>query len=166
VKIELEQSSLKKSAKKIKHHKKGKAVATKLRHRPKAKRTSLHKHVSKPKSKFRPKAKRPLAKQPAAAKPSKKVVRIMGMGQFTVDARTLKRLNGIDDSLVEMVASERAEDAEFKKGLAELSSVVVKHGKPVERGEIVKSDIILPSADLPVDEAKKMFRGSGVISGT
>ncbi|MGI0038479.1 MAG: PspA-associated protein PspAA, partial [Nitrososphaera sp.] len=34
---------------------------------------------------------------------------------------------------------------------------------PVERGEIVKSDIILPSADLPVDEAKKLFRGEGVI---
>ena len=162
--MDLEQSSLKKSAKKIKHHKKAKAVATKLRHRPKAKRVSPRKPVA-PKAKSRSRAKRPPAKQPAAAKPSKRVVRIMGMSQFTVDARTLKRLNDINDSLVEMVASEKAEDAEFKKGLAELSSVVVKHGKPVERGEIVKSDIILPSADLPVDEAKKMFRGSGVISG-
>lgn len=155
--MKIEQSSLKKSAKKIKHHKKVKAVV-KLKHRPKAKRAQPRRHVPKPRLKSKLQTKPP-------AKPSKKVVRIMGMGQFTVDAKTLKRLNGIDDSLVEMVASEKAEDAEFKKGLAELSNVVVKHGKPVEKGEIVKSDIILPSADLPVDEAKKMFRGEGVIPG-
>jgi hypothetical protein len=92
-------------------------------------------------------------------------VRIMGHGQFTVDARTLKRLNDIDDSLVEMVSSERADDLEFKKGLAELNQVTIRHGKPVEPGEIVRSDIILPSADLPVDEAKKLFRGEGVVPG-
>ncbi|MEO9362521.1 MAG: hypothetical protein ABI348_01350 [Nitrososphaera sp.] len=93
----------------------------------------------------------------------KKVVRIMGHGQFTVDARTLKRLNDIDTALVEMVASEKADDAEFKKKLAELNQVTIKHGKVVEPGEIVRSDIILPSADLPVDEAKKLFVGEGVI---
>jgi hypothetical protein len=149
---------LKKSPKKIKHikqHKKAKVVA-KLRRRPKATRAPQRRHVPKSRPKVRPSTK-------ASAKPFRRVVRIMGMGQFTVDARTLKRLNGIDDSLVEMVATEKADDAEFKKGMVELSSIVVKHGKPVERGEIVKSDIILPSADLPVDEAKKLFRGEGVI---
>ena len=87
----------------------------------------------------------------------------MGHGQFTVDARTLRRLNDIDDSLVEMVTSEKADDIEFKKGLAELNQLTMKHGRPVEQGEIVRSDIILPSSDLPVDEAKKLFRGEGVI---
>ena len=149
---------MKKSPKKIKHikqHKKTKAVA-KLKRRPKPTRAPQRRHAPKSRPKVRPSTK-------ASAKPSRRVVRIMGMGQFTVDARTLKRLNGIDDSLVEMVAAEKADDAEFKKGMVELSSIVVKHGKPVERGEIVKSDIILPSADLPVDEAKKLFRGEGVI---
>ncbi len=100
------------------------------------------------------------------AKPSagvKKVVRIMGQGQFYVDAATVKKLNAIDDSLVELVAGERTDDGEFKGMLAELNRVVAKRGKPVERGEIVRSDIILPSADLPVDEAKKLFIGEGVI---
>ena len=147
---------MKKSAKKIKHHKKAKTVA-KLKRLPKARRApQSRRQALRPKFKARP-------KQKPVAKPSKKVVRIMGRGQFTVDARTLKRLNGIDDSLVEMVATEKADDAEVKKGMVELASIVVKHGKPVERGEIVKSDIILPSADLPVDEAKKLFRGEGVI---
>lgn len=93
----------------------------------------------------------------------KKVVRIMGQGQFYIDSVTLKKLNAIDDSLVELVASEKADDGEFRAMLAELNHVAAKRGKAVERGEIVKSDIILPSADLPVDEAKKLFRGEGVI---
>jgi hypothetical protein len=93
----------------------------------------------------------------------KKVVRIMGQGQFYIDSVTLKKLNAIDDSLVDIVASEKADDGEFRAMLAELNHVAAKRGKPVERGEIVRSDIILPSADLPVDEAKKMFMGEGVI---
>lgn len=102
-------------------------------------------------------------KAKAAPAVKKKVVRIMGHGQFTVDARTLRRLNDIDTALVKMVASEKADDAEFKKKLAELNQITIKHGKAIEPGEIVRSDIILPSADLPVDEAKKLFIGEGVI---
>jgi hypothetical protein len=93
----------------------------------------------------------------------KKVVRIMGHGQFTVDHKTLKKLNEIDDALVEKVASQRADDAEFKKLLAELNHVTIKQGKAVEPGEIVRSDIILPSSEMPADEAKKLFVGDGVI---
>lgn len=100
------------------------------------------------------------------ARPSagvKKVVRIMGQGQFYVDAATVKKLNAIDDSLVELVASEKADDGKFREMLEELIHVAANRGKPVERGEIVRSDIILPSADLPIDEAKKLFMGEGVI---
>jgi hypothetical protein len=138
------------------HRKKAKVVARLKRTHPKAK--STRPKVRKQRARSKPRA--------AKVKPGpRKVVRIMGHGQFTVDARTLKRLNDIDDSLVEMVSSERADDLEFKKGLAELNQVTIKHGKPVEPGEIVRSDIILPSADLPVDEAKKLFRGEGVVPG-
>lgn len=145
---------MKKSAKKVKNNRRQKAVA-KIRRPLKAKRSrpKLRKKV----------AKRKVSKVSKPKPVAKKVVRIMGQGQFMVDARTLKRLNDIDDSLVEMVASEKGDDAEFKKGLSELNLVTIKHGKPVEQGEIVRSDIILPSADLPVDEAKKLFRGEGVI---
>lgn len=139
-----------KSAKKTGHRKKAEIIA-KLRRPSKVKRA---------RSKVRTQQAKPRAHKVLS---QKKVVRIMGHGQFTVDARTLRRLNDIDDSLVEMVTSEKADDIEFKKGLAELNQVTMKHGRPVEQGEIVRSDIILPSSDLPVDEAKKLFRGEGVI---
>jgi hypothetical protein len=99
----------------------------------------------------------------STASPSNKIVRIMGHGQFTVDSRTLKKLNDIDNTIVEMVSVERSDDTEFKKKLTELSHMVVENGKPLDPHEIIKSDIILPSADLSIDEAKKLFRGEGVI---
>jgi hypothetical protein len=93
----------------------------------------------------------------------KKIVRIMGRGQFTVDSKTLKKLNDIDSAIVELVSRERSDDFEFKKRLAELNEMVVKNGKPLDPREIIKSDIILPSADLSIDEAKRLFSGEGVI---
>jgi hypothetical protein len=62
-----------------------------------------------------------------------------------------------------MAANEKSDDAEFKKKLAELNQIAIEHGKIVQSAGIVKTDIILPSADLPVDEAKKLFVGEGVI---
>ena len=92
-----------------------------------------------------------------------KIVRIMGHGQFTVDSRTLTKLNTIDSTLVELVSRERSDDEEFRKRLTELNEIVVKNGKPLDPHEIIKSDVILPSSDLSVDEAKKLFTGEGVI---
>ncbi|HET6780089.1 MAG TPA: hypothetical protein VFH09_02870, partial [Nitrososphaera sp.] len=67
------------------------------------------------------------------------------------------------NTIVELVSTERSDDVEFKKKLTELNSIVVKDGRPLDPHEIIKSDIILPSADLSIDEAKKLFRGEGVI---
>jgi hypothetical protein len=98
-----------------------------------------------------------------SASPSNKIVRIMGHGQFTVDSKTLKKLNDIDNAIVGLVSVERSDDTEFKKKLTELSHMVLENGKSLDPHEIIKSDIILPSADLSIDEAKKLFRGEGVI---
>ena len=101
-------------------------------------------------------------------RPSEKhrIVRIMGQGQFTVDNGTLKRLNEIDDSIVQLVSKEKSDDVEFKKRLAELTDIVEAKGKPLDPKEIIQSDIILPSPDLSVDEAKRLFNGEGVIPET
>jgi hypothetical protein len=95
-----------------------------------------------------------------------RIVRIMGQGQFTVDNSTLKRLNEIDDSIVQLVSKERSDDFEFKRQLTELTDIVEAKGKPLDPKEIIQSDIILPSPDLSVDEAKRLFRGEGVIPET
>ncbi|MGI0001563.1 MAG: PspA-associated protein PspAA [Nitrososphaeraceae archaeon] len=92
-----------------------------------------------------------------------RIVRIMGQGQFTVDSTTLKKLNEIDDSIVQLVSTERSDDIEFRKRLTELTSIVESNGQPLDPKEIIQSDIILPSTDLSIDEAKRLFKGEGVI---
>ena len=87
----------------------------------------------------------------------------MGEGQFTVDNKTLKKLNEIDNSIVQLVSNERSDDMEFRNRLTELTKIVEKNGKPLGSKEIIQSDIILPSTDLSIDEAKKLFKNDGVI---
>lgn len=93
----------------------------------------------------------------------KKIVRIMGHGQFSIDYKILQRLNEIDDLLVQLVRSDKPNDNEFKKHLIELTKIVEQNGKQLDSKEIIQSDIILPSADLSVDEAKRLFTGEGVV---
>ncbi|MDF2726679.1 MAG: hypothetical protein K0S84_222 [Nitrososphaera sp.] len=145
---------------------KGRSAATKLKSRRTGRGKSRSKRVMptrKGATKTRNKAAIAKARKKGAITPSNKIVRIMGHGQFTVDGRTLKRLNDIDSAIVELVSTERSDDTEFKKRLTELSNLVVEKGKPLDPHEIIRSDIILPSADLSIDEAKKLFKGEGVI---
>jgi hypothetical protein len=99
----------------------------------------------------------------AKAATMKKIVRIMGHGQFSVDHKILQRLNEIDDLLVQLVSADRPNDNEFKKYLIELTKIVEQNGKQLDSKQIIQSDIILPSADLSVDEAKRLFMGEGVV---
>jgi hypothetical protein len=92
-----------------------------------------------------------------------RIVRIMGQGQFTVDNKTLRELSKVDNYLVQLVSSDRPDDTEFKKRLAQLTDIVEMTGKPLNPKDIIQSDIILPSVDLSVDDAKKLFKGEGVI---
>ena len=107
--------------------------------------------------------KKPAAKAKSASASVRKIVRIMGQGQFTVDSKTLKKLNDLDNSIVELVSQERSDDMEFRRKLAELSEMVVRNSKPLDPKAIIQSDIILPSTDLSIDEAKRLFKGEGVI---
>ena len=145
---------------------KGKLAATKLKSRRTAKsKTRPKKAVSARRAGVKSRSKTAIAKaKKRSVMPSgKKIVRIMGHGQFTVDSRTLKKLNDIDNAIVELVSEAISDDTEFKKRLTELSNLVVQNGKPLDPHEIIKSDIILPSTDLSIDEAKKLFQGEGVI---
>ena len=140
---------------------KHKASASKLKSRSRLRSKSHTLRKSGPKGRQKKKILKSRAKSSISGK--NKIVRIMGHGQFAVDEKTLKKLNDIDDAIVDLVSQERSDDFEFKKKLIELNSIVMKNGKPLDPREIIKSDIILPSTDLSIDEAKRLFRGEGVI---
>jgi hypothetical protein len=92
-----------------------------------------------------------------------KIVRIMGQGQYMVDIKILKKLNEMDNSIVQLVSNDRSDDIEFRKRLTELTDIVETNGKQLDPKEIIQSDIILPSPDLSIEEAKRLFKGDGVV---
>jgi len=84
----------------------------------------------------------------------------MGEGQYRAPEALCNELNQIDNRIVELVEEGKAE--EFQKELAKLISEIKKNGEPVGAEEITESDIIVPPADLSLEEAKDIFKGSGI----
>ncbi|MFY9539927.1 MAG: hypothetical protein WAQ47_08830 [Methanosarcina flavescens] len=84
----------------------------------------------------------------------------MGEGQYRAPEALCNELNQIDNRIVDLVEEGKAE--EFQKELAKLISEIKKNGEPVEAEEITESDIIVPPADLSLEEAKDIFKGSGI----
>lgn len=89
------------------------------------------------------------------------IVRILGEGQFEVEGSLADRLNAIDNKIVEHV--NKGNQKEFKKDLARLISAIKEKGEPIDPVDIVPSDIIVPPEDLTLEEARKVFRGEGLI---
>ena len=104
-------------------------------------------------------------KQTSTRGTNKKIIRVLGHGQFSVDSETLRKLNAIDNSIVRRFEKENLTDEEFKMQIEQLGEIVTKKGKRLHPKMIVSSDIILPGSDLTVEEASKIFHGEGIIPG-
>ncbi|MHC1631328.1 MAG: PspA-associated protein PspAA [Methanotrichaceae archaeon] len=89
------------------------------------------------------------------------IIRIMGEGQFQVPSVLLDELNVIDNRIVDYVAQE--DEEKYRRELSDLITTIKAKGSPLDLTEIVESDIIVPPEDLALDEAKKIFAGSGLI---
>ena len=73
----------------------------------------------------------------------KKIVRILGYGQFAVDDETLNEINTIDNSIVKLLENEENDNSvhpEFERQLKLLDDLVI--------------------------EARKIFKGEGIIKDT
>jgi hypothetical protein len=92
------------------------------------------------------------------------IVRIMGQGQFRINGDTIKRINEIDDAIVQILQNEsKADDQEYRAKVAEIVQTIKSEGQKLEDKELIESDIIVPDTDISIDEAKKVFQGQGVI---
>jgi len=89
------------------------------------------------------------------------IVRIMEEGQFRIPSSLLDELNVIDNRIVDYVAKEN--EINFKKELGKLIAMIKENGKPIDDAEIVESDLIVPPADLTLEEAAGIFSGDGII---
>jgi len=91
------------------------------------------------------------------------IVRISNEGQYDVSDEDTAGLNELDN---EAVASCQSSDEQaFRDVFGRLLDYVRTKGRPVPDDELFGSDIILPPADVSLEEAKREFQGDGLIPG-
>ena len=91
------------------------------------------------------------------------IIRIAGEGQFRLKSSHLDRLNQLDNNVVARVAESK--EKEYTKAYARLIEFVKSKGEELGAEELLTSDVVLPSSDLSLAEAKKMFVGEGIVPG-
>jgi phage shock protein A len=96
-------------------------------------------------------------KQQIALPASNIVVRVQGEGQFRLASSYKDELDGYDQKVV--AAIDAGQPAALKQSVHDVISFVKSHGVAVADTENAASQVVLPSEDLTLDEAKKIMAG-------
>jgi hypothetical protein len=89
------------------------------------------------------------------------IVRLMGEGQYEIDKKHVDEINKIDNALVRIV--NKGDEKTFKVEFKKLIDTVRKYGKPLSNDILKPSEVIIPPADISIEDAKKIFEGEGLI---
>ncbi len=89
------------------------------------------------------------------------IVRISTEGQYRIPSALLDKLNQLDNSIVGVVAT--GDNEQFNKLYTEMIALVRNQGEPLKPDEILESEVILPPPDITIEDAKKLFIGSGLV---
>jgi hypothetical protein len=89
------------------------------------------------------------------------IARISTEGQYRLEDAAAERLNELDNSVVEAVAS--GDEAAFTERFNAMLDHVRREGHPLADDELEESDVILPPPDTTLDEAAHEFTGEGLI---
>jgi len=89
------------------------------------------------------------------------IARLMGEGQFRLPDEAAERLNELDNAAVELL--EAGDEEGFRAKLEELAQAVRERGEPLDYSELSASDVVVPPADLTLEEARELFQGEGLI---
>lgn len=91
------------------------------------------------------------------------IVRIMGEGQYRLDAEHLGHINAIDERLTR--ALERGDRAAFDAEFPALVSHIREHGEQVPHTELVASEVVIPPADAGFEEVRDLVGADGLVPG-
>ena len=91
------------------------------------------------------------------------IVRLMGLGQWTMEPEQLLELNDIDEAVEKAVAEGDRE--QLRKELQRLVDAVRSNGQEVPDDLIVESDLVLPDVDATLDEVKKLLESTSEYYG-
>jgi hypothetical protein len=89
------------------------------------------------------------------------IVRLMGEGQFRVDDSLRERLNELDDQA--MAALDASNEVELDQKLEQMFALVRAEGEPLPEDDLSASDVIIPPADLTLEETRELVSHEGLI---
>ena len=83
------------------------------------------------------------------------IIRIMGLGQWSMEPDELISLNEMDEAVEQSVAS--GDQDALRAALLKLVSGVKDVGTPLPDDVIVESDLVLPDVDATVEEVRALL---------
>jgi hypothetical protein len=89
------------------------------------------------------------------------IVRLMGEGQYRVDDSLRERLNQLDDEA--MAALDASNEIELDQKLEQMFALVRAEGEPLPDDDLSPSDVIIPPADLTLEETRELVSHEGLI---
>lgn len=90
------------------------------------------------------------------------IVRIAGEGQYELDGGA-EELNDLDNAVVD--ACDSGDEAAFRQRYERMLDFVRRRGHVLEKEVLVGSDLIMPPADVTLEEARRDFTGEGLLPG-
>jgi hypothetical protein len=85
----------------------------------------------------------------------------MGEGQYRVDDSLRERLNELDDEAI--AALEAANETELDQKLEQMFALVRAEGERLADDDLSSSDVIIPPADLTLEETRELVSDDGLI---
>jgi uncharacterized membrane protein len=83
------------------------------------------------------------------------IVRILTEDQYQLDDAHLPAISKLDNELEE--AASKGDEAQFNTLLQQLITLIREQGKVVPHEELVTSQLLIPPADMSMQEARKYF---------
>jgi CBS domain-containing protein len=89
------------------------------------------------------------------------IVRLMGEGQWEVGDDLRARLDELDGDTERAVAA--GDEEALHATLDAMHELVRGEGKQLDHDHLGTSDVVVPPADLSLDEARELLHGEGLI---
>ena len=89
------------------------------------------------------------------------IVRVLGEGQFEIDADCARRLNDLDDALQTHLESE--DESAFTATLVSMLTLVRAEGRPLPDDALEPSEIILPPEDTALADVHEFMTEEGLV---
>lgn len=91
------------------------------------------------------------------------IIRILGEGQYEIDAAALDDLNELDAAVEHSISV--GDVAEFRQALSRLLTEIHEKGTALADDVFVESDLVLPPADATLDDVRAMLSEDGLLPG-